>query len=153
MLLLKALVYPVFQLQQLLIDSVASQQMFSKDSVCPLAKPDATLSIHPESYGDYHIKIVVGQCSCYGSSTFSLNCSEIPNSCPLLEFFLLKYISNMLADISLARLKQLNNLRLSQPDRLVLQTHLKTDRTIGLIKYYFSANLFIPNTNQLVRIT
>jgi len=98
---------------------------------------------------DVQLQLLTG----YHSATFGLNCSEIPNSCPLFEFFLLKYICDMLADISLARLEQVNNLRLSQPDRLVLQTHLKTDRTIGLIKYYFSANLFIPNTNQLVRIT
>ena len=64
---------------------------------------------------------------------FLPNCSEIPNSCVFIQFFLLVYILDMLTDICLAGLKQFDNLRLCQPQRFFFQPHYQLHFVGGLL--------------------
>jgi hypothetical protein len=77
-----------------------------------------------------HIKAVVGEVSRHLAPALESNCSEIPNSCLLVKLAVLEDVLDVLGDVRLGRLKQVHDLRLSQPDRLIDETSLQVRQPV-----------------------
>ena len=84
--------------QSLVIEGKALLHVLSQNAAGPPAEVYAHIAPHPITDGQNHVEIVVVALSGYLPGSFSLNCSEFPNSCFGFQFSIFKNIADMLTD-------------------------------------------------------
>ena len=107
--------------QSLVIEGKALLHVLSQNAAGPPAEVYAHIAPHPITDGQNHVEIVVVALSGYLPGSFSLNCSEFPNSCFGFQFSIFKNIADMLTDGRLGYLVKLTHCFLSHPDCIFLK--------------------------------
>jgi len=101
-----------------------------RNFINPFAELHGAIGIDFESDGDNHLQVVMLYFAADLTCAFSLNYSEIPNSCFWLEFMVGKYFCNMLVDCRCLHIIKCCKHFLCKPNILVFITHFNALRII-----------------------
>src|SRR5205823_6230140 len=111
-------------LQPLVVHGEALHQVFAKAGGSPLAELRSPRTADAVADSENGFQTVVIDLAFDGTGALQTNYPEFPDSCPAVQLALIEDVDQMLVDRADVLVEQLRNLRLREPDRLVLEAAL-----------------------------